>query len=429
MSNSNETNALATIPLAIQTRAAAVPREQAEALLPAIQAVWPKDVAADPVLQRMVARIALAYGLDPLMGELTVYQGKPYVTIEGRMRKAQEHEQYRGLECRPATEEERQAFRCGPDDHLWRCEVYRADWPKPAVGWGRVNPKWEKENYVAKLHPQLMAEKRAKARALRDAFSIPLPSAEDAEDYSGPPQYVDATTGEISDTRPGGMLATQGQIAAIHALCKSLGISDDERHRHYAAMFQKTATNELTEGEAAAYLEFLAAVEAEEEAKRPEVIEAKLRESAYYVPDANGTARAKYATVPGWVTPKSISPDEPTEAEYTEVQANAENEGEPPEGEPAQLTRQDEIIAGYVGMVAEIEEMGAGDLTAKERKPRDAKVRDAILSLPGFDTEKLAIVLEQLTGKRIVSEVSAAQLMALEKIIRNKRTEVFAELV
>jgi hypothetical protein len=415
------------LPIAVQTRAAAVPIDQAEAMLPAIQATWPKDVAANPVMQRMIARIAIAYGLDPLMGELIPYQGKPYVTIEGRLRKAQEHEDYRGLECRPATQEEREAFRCGPNDHLWRCEVYRADWPKPVIGWGRVRS--DEGSPVAKQHPQLMAEKRAKARALRDAFSIPLPSAEDAAEYNpAPMQYVDQGTGEIVDTPIGGVLASAGHKAAIHSLCKDLGISEEDRHGHMQAMFQKGSTAEITEGEAAAYLEFLAAVEAAEEAKRPEVIKAALRESAYYVPEAGRPQPTRFRTVPGWGKPPAVFESEPTEAEFTEIQEQAENEAEPLEDDPVEPSRAEQIISGFRDMVTEFEAMDSKELLPKDRKARDAAVRDAILSLPDFDTARCQRVLKALTGKSVVADTSTAQLRVLESLVKAGKIGAVAEI-
>ena len=287
----NDTNGnLALVPAAVQTRAAAITTEQAQALVPAVEAMWPKDAAASPVLARAIARVAIAYGLDPLTGELLPLGGKIYVTFEGRLRKAMEHAQFRGLECRPATDEERAAFRCQETDHLWRAEIYRADWPKPVVGWGRVTAN--DSNPVARQHPQNVAEKRAKARALRDAFSIPLPSAEDAPDYDPAPQaYINAETGEITDTREGGMLASRGQVAAIHALAKSLEIDEAARHDDLDGMFGKGATNELTEGEAAAYLEYLGKLEEEREANRPEVIEMRRQEEAVYAPPKAASKR------------------------------------------------------------------------------------------------------------------------------------------
>lgn len=287
---SNNTNGnLALVPVAVQTRAAAVSLEQTEAMLPTIQAMWPNDCKNNPALGRMIAKVSIAYGLDPLMGELILFQGKPYVTIDGRLRKAQEHEQYAGLECRPATQEEREQFRCAETDHLWRAEVYRRDWKKPVIGWGRVTAN--EGSPVAKAHPQLLAEKRAKARALRDAFSIPLPSAEDAPEYDPAPQKnANAETGEITDTREGGMPATKGQIAAIHALSRGL-LEDDARAEYLEEMFGKQHTNELTEGEAAAFLEYLAALEADFEANRPETVEMRQKEEAILAPPRAASKR------------------------------------------------------------------------------------------------------------------------------------------
>jgi hypothetical protein len=402
------------LPIAVQTRAAAVPIDQAEAMLPAIQATWPKDVAANPVMQRMIARIAIAYGLDPLMGELIPYQGKPYVTIEGRLRKAQEHEAYRGLECRPATEQEREAFRCGPNDHLWRAEVYRADWPKPVIGWGRVRS--DEGSPVAKQHPQLMAEKRAKARALRDAFSIPLPSAEDAAEYNpAPMQYVDQGTGEIVDTPIGGVLASAGHKAAIHSLCKALGISEEDRHAHLAAMFQKGATNELTEGEAASYLEFLAAVEAAEEAKRPEVIEAALRASAYYVPEAGRPQPTRFRTVPGWGKPPAVFESEPTEAEFEEIQEQAESETEPLEDDPAEPTRAEQPRSSMTAgeFAAAWEEKLATmktDEIAQETFNQQVARLEAKLLASGLNQKQISQIVKRLTGKASMTVVTYAQL-------------------
>ncbi len=336
------------LPIGIQTRAAAVDSQQASLMLPTFKAMWPKEYESSPAAMLALAKVSIAYGLDPLMGEIIVLGGKLYVTFEGRLRKAMDHEQYAGLECRPATEEERAAFRAAETDHVWRAEIYRRDWQKPVVGWGRVT--LTDSNPVARQWPQAQAEKRAKARALRDAFSIPLPNAEEAAEYEGSPQrYIDGETGEITDTRRGGMLAMQGHLAAIHILSQHLGIEDAERHEQLHQMFGKNATNELTEGEAAAYLEFLGNMQAEREAKNPLVIEGKQRDAAMtQVP--RETAQ-KFEARPDWPPPRGYE-DVFGETEPTGDTQEEETQAEPVPAEPVTEPEVESLGTAMPGSVA-----------------------------------------------------------------------------
>lgn len=143
------------------------------------QAKFVKDLTA-PEAKRL-ALACITYGFDPIMHELTIYQGNPYVSVDGRYRKAQETGQLDGVECRPATKEERLQWEVASEDKFFRAEVHRKDASHPFVGWGRVTAKEiESANQFTPLstNPMRMAEKRAEVQALRKAFSIPLPSAE-----------------------------------------------------------------------------------------------------------------------------------------------------------------------------------------------------------------------------------------------------------
>ncbi|MBE3142228.1 MAG: hypothetical protein IMZ53_16785 [Thermoplasmata archaeon] len=132
--------------------------------------------------KKLLAQVAITYGFDPLMGEVTIYQGKPYVSIDGRYRKAQETNKLDGVESRPASKQERTDWQISEGDYFFRAEVRVIGASMPFVGWGRV---FQSETVGGKgfkpveKNPQRMAEKRAEAQALRKAFHINLPSIED----------------------------------------------------------------------------------------------------------------------------------------------------------------------------------------------------------------------------------------------------------
>ncbi len=223
--------------------------EQARAGSP----MFPKDLT--PSQAGTLARITLRYGLDPLLNELTIYQGRPYLTIDGRERIANEHPAFNGMEIRPATDDERKGFRCAEDEHLWVCTVWRKDRQFPQVGYGRAGGRGDR-NPVSRDFPQEMAQKRAKHRALRDAFSIPIPGHEEMTDYRPQllPEMGEVIDGEVvTIDNP----STNQQKAMIHASIKQLGWTDDEYREVLHATFGVQSSMELAEGQAAAITEML----------------------------------------------------------------------------------------------------------------------------------------------------------------------------
>jgi len=165
-----------------------------------------------PEDKKLLAMVAVTYGFDPLMGEITIYQGRPYVSIDGRYRKAQETGNLVGVKTRPATKEEYEAWRIPEDDYFFHCDVFiKGGGLNSFEGWGRVRlaetkPGSTRQGDTTSTYkpiqgnPQRMAEKRAEAFALRKAFHINLPSIEDVgtvDEDSG--VTVDIETGEIID--------------------------------------------------------------------------------------------------------------------------------------------------------------------------------------------------------------------------------------
>ncbi len=176
-----------------------------EMLIRVGMAKFPKDLTVPE--KELLAQAAITYGLDPIMGEITIYQGRPYISVDGRFRKAQEDPNFDGLESRPATKQERADYQIPEGDYFFRGDVYVKNISRPFTGWGRVraaeiNAKGEFK--PIDTNPQRMTEKRAEIQALRKAFHIPLPSFEDI----GTPEaennhitvIVDQQTGEIKDS-------------------------------------------------------------------------------------------------------------------------------------------------------------------------------------------------------------------------------------
>jgi len=144
----------------------------------------------------LLAVAAISYGFDPLMKEISIFQGQPYISIDGRYRKAQETGLLDGVSTRPATKTEKVDWDIPDGDYFFRAEVRVKGASCPFVGWGRVfagETMGGKGFKPVEKNPQRMAEKRAEAQALRKAFHIPLPSVEDigAPEENGKTDYIE----------------------------------------------------------------------------------------------------------------------------------------------------------------------------------------------------------------------------------------------
>lgn len=107
-------------------------------------------------------------GVRAELGEIMLYQGKPYITIDGRIRIAHKSALLNGIDPQPASSMERARYGAKDGEHLWKCYVFKKGAVRPFVGWGHVRSN--DRNPVSKTHPQEIAKKRAKYDALRLAF-------------------------------------------------------------------------------------------------------------------------------------------------------------------------------------------------------------------------------------------------------------------
>lgn len=164
-------------------------------------AKFPQEMNAQE--KRVLAIVAITYGFDPLMGEIMLYHGRPFVSIDGRYRKAQETGNLIGVKTYPASKQEKLDWEIPDGDYFFKSEVFvKGGGFNSFVGWGRVKASETavqpgKEAYKpVQVNPQRMAEKRAEAQALRKAFHIPLPSIEEVGMVE---EEVNQQPGEIID--------------------------------------------------------------------------------------------------------------------------------------------------------------------------------------------------------------------------------------
>lgn len=159
-----------------------------------------------PIERKHLAMLAINYGFDPAMGEMTIYQGRPYISIDGRYRKAQETGKLAGVNTVPATPEEYKAWKIPEEDYFFKAVVKKRENGNvdEYTGWGRVRAAEThgKGFRPVESNPQRMAEKRAESQALRKAFHIDLPGISDFEDIGvDDPNIIESTAREIKEDR------------------------------------------------------------------------------------------------------------------------------------------------------------------------------------------------------------------------------------
>ena len=151
--------------------------------------LWPQTMTPDQ--KALMVQVALAYGLDPLMGELVIYQGKPLVTINARRRKDVEAGHHPSIKFRFLTAEEKQGYLDAGainEGDLVQVGILTTEWGNTVETIGKVT-KAEREapsprsvrglaHPIVADNPIEMCQKRAEARARLMAYGpIPLPSS------------------------------------------------------------------------------------------------------------------------------------------------------------------------------------------------------------------------------------------------------------
>lgn len=145
---------------------------------------------ATPEQLNVIYVLARRWKLDPVT-DLTIMHGRPWVTIDGHLRRMREHPEFRGLERRPLSTEEKTAGGWNADDIVWRTDLKTARWGV-ITEWGKVTQAEIAEAQTAAkgsgkrtapigLHWVEIAQKRSLARANRLAFGMDQPDEEEIE--------------------------------------------------------------------------------------------------------------------------------------------------------------------------------------------------------------------------------------------------------
>jgi hypothetical protein len=149
-----------------------------------IKANWMGSISDKGAYQ--LARMSIAYGLDPFLKELVILGDNVYPTVAALQRKANEDPDYEGEEIRPCNEQERKDFYYpeAPPEHeyLWICKVYHKKRKYAAIGYGRASGVNVKMSTMQIWLPE-MAQKRARGRAYRIFFNISIPTIEEMYEF------------------------------------------------------------------------------------------------------------------------------------------------------------------------------------------------------------------------------------------------------
>lgn len=177
---------MATNERAVATRAGDLPAKRPETVadilldqgraMAELQARFPDDLK-QPRAARQFLALCLTYDLDPLMGELVPFAGRPYITDGGWLKLIQKHApgQLVRNESRLATDPERRELRLQEGDWMAIATVTRK-WQNGETltttrrGLVRVAETKGTGHRPIEKEPWEMAEKRARVRALRTAF-------------------------------------------------------------------------------------------------------------------------------------------------------------------------------------------------------------------------------------------------------------------
>lgn len=159
------------------TETAIAPTEDGTRKLALLKAIGLDRLA--PEQRELALNIAKRYELDLLLKHLVMIEGRPYVTRDGLLHIAHRSGQLDGIETTEPS----------IVDGFWRvsASVYRKDMTRPFTYFGRYPTQGGNQKFAPE-----MATKVAEVMALRRAFDVAAPTAEERWDTEVPVEVAPA---------------------------------------------------------------------------------------------------------------------------------------------------------------------------------------------------------------------------------------------
>jgi len=146
--------------------------------------------SANPDQLNVIFNLAKRWQLDPVT-DITLYQGQPFIKIEGHFRLLRRHPEYRGFHQRPLNNEDKSAWGYDDRDIVIETTIHTAAWgdiiQRGVVFADEIEAAQTQAKQSGKrgaplaTHYVAIAEKRSLARAGRAAFGQDVPSAEEMD--------------------------------------------------------------------------------------------------------------------------------------------------------------------------------------------------------------------------------------------------------
>ncbi len=144
---------------------------------------------ATPSQLNIVFLLAKRWALDPI-NEITLYEGRPFITLDGRLQLMRRNPDYRGYRTRALSATEKVGWGYEADDLAVECTVLTKEHGEITArgcvrraeidgARGRAKESGKKSAPVGIYAPEI-AEKRAIARASRAAFGQDVPDEDEA---------------------------------------------------------------------------------------------------------------------------------------------------------------------------------------------------------------------------------------------------------